>query len=143
MKYAPGNEPESICKRLDRLFAKLDSAYPDKVISGLHKDHKKWGESVTELYRLLGYPDGNSFLAAYGYTQANSVGGRPAGDPMEVVIELKKRYPNGPTCSTLLELIEENSDLSSKFSNLRSRSEKFFGMTLANYFVQEGLLLEK
>lgn len=142
VKYAPGNEPESIRKRLDRLFAKLDSAYPDKIISGLHKDHKKWGESVTELYRLLGYPDGNSFLTAYGYTQANSVGGRPAGDPMEVVLELKKRYPNGPTCSTLLELIEENPDLSSKFSNLRSRSEKFFGMTLAKYFVQEGLLLE-
>ena len=143
VKYAPGNEPESIRKRLDRLFAKLDSAYPDKIISGLHKDHKKWGESVTELYRLLGYPDGSSFLTAYGYTQANSVGGRPAGDPMEVVLELKKRYPNGPTCSTLLELIEENPDLSSKFSNLRSRSDKFFGMTLAKYFIQEGLLLEK
>ena len=143
VKYAPGNEPESIRKRLDRLFDKLDSAYPDKIISGLHKEHKKWGESVTELYRLLGYPDGNSFLTAYGYTQANSVGGRPAGDPMEVVYELKRRYPNGPTCSTLLELIEENPDLSSKFSNLRTRSEKFFGMTLAKYFVQEGLLLEK
>lgn len=141
--YAPGKEPESIRKRLDRLFAKLDSAYPDKIISGLHKDHKKWGESVTELYRLLGYPDGNSFLTAYGYTLVNSVGGRPAGDPMEVVLELKRRYPNGPTCATLLELIEENPDLSSKFSNLRSRSEKFFGMTLAKYFVQEGLLLEK
>ena len=143
VKYSPGKEPESIRKRLDRLFAKLDSAYPDKVISGLNKDHKKWGESVTELYRLLGYPDSNSFLTAYGYTQANSAGGRPAGDPMEVVLELKRRYPNGPTCSTLLELIEENPDLSSKFSNLRSRSEKFFGMTLAKYFVQEGLLLEK
>lgn len=141
--YPPGKEPESIRKRLDRLFAKLDSAYPDKLISGLHKDHKKWGESVTELYRLLGYPDGNSFLTAYGYTLVNGAGGRPAGDPMEVVLELKRRYPNGPTCSTLLELIEENPDLSSKFSNLRSRSEKFFGMTLAKYFVQEGLLLEK
>ncbi len=41
VKYAPGNEPESIRKRLDRLFANLDSAYPDKIISGLHKDHKK------------------------------------------------------------------------------------------------------
>lgn len=143
VKYAPGKEPESIRKRLDRLFAKLDSAYPDKLISGLHKDHKKWGESVTELYRLLGYPDGNSFLTAYGYTLVNSVGGRPAGDPMEVVLELKRRYPNGPTSSTLLELIDENPDLASKFSNLRSRSEKFFGMTLAKYFVQEGLLLEK
>jgi hypothetical protein len=49
---------------MDTLFAKLDSAYPDKVIRSLQKDHKKWSETVRELYRLLGYPDGNSFLEA-------------------------------------------------------------------------------
>lgn len=141
--YPPGKEPENIRQRLDRLFTKLNSAYPDKVIFGLNKDHPKWGESVTELYRLLGYPDSSSFLSAYGYLHLNSTGGRPAGDPMEVVRELKRRYLNGPTCSTLIELIEENPDLASKFSNLRTRSEMFFGMTLAKYFIQEGLLLER
>ena len=40
---------------MEILFGKLDSAYPDKVIVGLSKDHKKWGETVTELYRELGY----------------------------------------------------------------------------------------
>ena len=59
-----GSEPEKIKKRMDTLFAKLDSAYPDKVIRSLQKDHKKWSETVRELYRLLGYPDGNSFLEA-------------------------------------------------------------------------------
>ena len=66
--YTPGNEPENIRIRLDRLFAKLDETYPDKVISGLNKDHKKWGETVTELSRLLGYSSGRAFLEAYGYT---------------------------------------------------------------------------
>lgn len=61
-----GKEPSSIKKRLDILFPKLNQAYPDKKISGLYKDHKKWGEIVTELYRALGYPDGTSFLEAYG-----------------------------------------------------------------------------
>ena len=63
-----GKEPASIKKRLDILFPKLNQAYPDKKISGLYKDHKKWGETVTELYRALGYPDGTSFLEAYGLT---------------------------------------------------------------------------
>ena len=40
--YSPGNEPEKIRKRIDRLFEKLDSAYPDKVVTRLHVDHKKW-----------------------------------------------------------------------------------------------------
>lgn len=46
-----GKEPASIKKRLDILFPKLNQAYPDKKISGLYKDHKKWAETVTELYR--------------------------------------------------------------------------------------------
>lgn len=60
-----GKEPASIKKRLDILFPKLNQAYPDKKISGLYKEHKKWAETVTELYRALGYPDGTSFLEAY------------------------------------------------------------------------------
>ena len=49
-----GKEPASIKKRLDILFPKLNQAYPDKKISGLYKEHKKWAETVTELYRALG-----------------------------------------------------------------------------------------
>ena len=59
-----GQEPERIKKRMDTLFAKLNEAYPDKVISGLQKEHKKWAETVTELYRLLGYEDNKSFIEA-------------------------------------------------------------------------------
>ena len=58
--YAPGAEPAAIKNRIDRLFEKLDGAYPDKVVIGLHKDHKKWGETVTELYRQHTLSCGNS-----------------------------------------------------------------------------------
>ena len=37
--YRPGEEPEALRNRMQRLFAKLDEAYPDKVIVGLNKDH--------------------------------------------------------------------------------------------------------
>ena len=53
--YIPGIEPDDLRKRLNRFFEKLDSAYPDKVVKSLYKDHKKWGETLTKLYRELGY----------------------------------------------------------------------------------------
>ena len=43
-----GQEPENIKKRIDTLFAKLDGAYPDRVIIGLQKDHKKWDETARD-----------------------------------------------------------------------------------------------
>ena len=135
--YRPGEEPDRIRQRIDKLFEKLDSAYPDKVIVGLRKDHKKWGETVTELYRQLGYPDGNSFLNAYGYTTGTGASGRPSSDPMEVVNELKRRYANGATCAKMADLSAENPDLAPKFKNLSNQADKFFGMTLVKYFIQE------
>lgn len=141
--YQPGSEPEKIKVRLDRLFKKLDPAYPDKVIVGLNKNHKKWGETVTELYRLLGYPDNNSFLSAYGYITGTGASDRLSSDPMEVVNELKRRYADGATCAKMADLAAENPDLAPKFKNLQNQADKFFGMTLVKYFVQEGILVGK
>lgn len=138
--YPPGQEPEKIKKRLDTLFAKLDEAYPDKVIVGLQKDHKEWGKTVTQLYRLLGYQNGNAFLEAYGYTVKRGASGRPAGKHMDVINELKRRYADGPVCATVKELKEANPDLAPKFKNLNNQSEKFFGMKFAKYLIQEGIL---
>ncbi len=98
--YAPGAEPAAIKNRIDRLFEKLDGAYPDKVVIGLHKDHKKWGETVTELYRQLGYPDGKAFLTAYGYSVGTGASGRPSSvDPDAIIAQLKKLYPEGTSMS--------------------------------------------
>ena len=74
------------------------------MIVGLNKNHKKWGETVTELYRLLGYPDNNSFLNAYGYITGTGASGRPANDPMLIIEELKRRYPNGSGFDKMAEL---------------------------------------
>lgn len=140
VRYEPGQEPEAIQQKIQRLKEKLDTAYPDRVISRLHTDHKKWGEKVTELYRQLGYPDGNAFLTAYGYTVRDDKGGRPAGDHMDIINELKKRYADGAVCGTINELMAANPDLAPKFKNLSNSAPKLFGMTLAIYFQQEGIL---
>ena len=140
--YTPEQEPEKLRERIARLLTKLDSAYPDRVVKHLNRDHKKWAETVTELYRLLGYPDGRTFLAAYGYTvEGDAKGGRPAEDPMAVIGELKRRYADGPTCAKMDELKAENPDLAPKFKNLTNNANKLFGMTLAKYLVQEGILV--
>lgn len=139
----PGKEPERIRRRLDRLFEKLDIAYPDKVVRSLHKNNKKIGETVTELYRLLGYPNGTSFLNAYGYTVSSDAHGRPTNNAGEIVAELKRRYPNGAACSKMADLHKDNPDLSSKLRTLSNQADKLFGMTLAKYFIQQGILVGK
>lgn len=139
--YQPGKEPEKIRKSIERLFEKLDSAYPDKVIIGLHKDHKKWGEKVTELYRLLGYPDGNAFLKAYGYTVEVASTGRPASiDPATVIVRLKELYPQG-TDKSVDELKQANADI--PWKTLQNKASEFFGMPLSKYLEQEGIILSK
>ena len=65
--YSPGNEPDRIKDRIKTLFERIDSAYPDKIIVGLHSNHKKMGETVSEIYKALGYESGKDFLEAYGY----------------------------------------------------------------------------
>ena len=141
--YTPGNEPENIRNRIDRLFAKLDEAYPDKVICGLNRDHKKWGETVTQLYRLLGYSSGKAFLEAYGYTVKDQKKGRKSGDHFAIIAELKRRYSKGATCSSMLELSTQNPDLAPKFKSLTNQATSLFGMTLKKYLEQEGILVSK
>lgn len=140
--YTPGNEPENIKKRLDTLFAKLEGAYPDKIIYALHKDHKKWGETVTELYRLLGYKSGNDFLVAYGFTVAENKGGRPKNDSSFVIEELKRRYPNG-TSKKLGEIQDENPDISGQITSLRCELSKKGEITFKDLLIKEGIIVGK
>lgn len=138
--YKPGNEPENIRRRIDVLFPKLDAAYPNKQIIALHKDHKKWSETVTELYRLLGYPDGKAFLEAYGYTVVDNKGGRPSNNNYdEVILELHRRYPNGSGLKSVNALKEANPDLPIK--SLVNSSKALYGMSLGEYLKKEGILV--
>lgn len=135
-----GEEPLNIKKRMDTLFAKLDSAYPDKVISGLQKDHKKWAETVRELHRLLDYPDSESFLNAYGYTVQQAAAGRPKGDAEEIIEELKRRYPSGMPFSKVSEIAEANPDLKAALKTVQNNAPKLYGMSFKDYLTQQGLL---
>lgn len=135
-----GSEPEKIKKRMDTLFAKLDEAYPDKVISGLQKNHKNWSETVRELYRLLGYPNGDAFLNAYGYTVARAESGRPKTNNYdEVIEELRKRYPDGMPFGKISEITAANPDLKGILKTMQNNAKELFGMSVKDYFNQIGL----
>ena len=109
--YRPGEEPSRLHDRIQTLLTKLGEAYPDHVIVNLAKDHKKWGETITELYRALGYADSVSFLEAYGFSYSRENKGRPSTLAPEAVIEeLKRRYPEGTTLN-MSQVTAENKDL--------------------------------
>lgn len=137
-----GKEPTNVKRRIDTLFPKLDSAYPDKIIISLAKDHKKWDETAREISKQLGYESKNDFLTAYGYKIEKSLGGRPSNDYMAIIDELKKRYPNGSKFIGLKDLARANPDLSPKFKTLTNKANELFGMTFAKYLVNEGILIE-
>ena len=138
----PAQIPENIRKRMETLFAKLDEAYPDKVLVRINQDHRKWGETISELYRALGYENAASFLSAYGYIYAgaNDKGGRPKKNPIEIIEELQRRYPNGTDFTTVDELKAANPDIASRFQSLRNKSNEYFGMPFTQYLRSIGLI---
>lgn len=139
-----GKEPANIKKRLDILFPKLNQAYPDKKISGLYKEHKKWAETVTELYRALGYPDGTSFLEAYGYTVVINKGGRHTTiDPDIVILNLMEKYPDGSGFTSITQLIEADEEFAAVHKTLANNSMQYFGMPLGKYLTEQGILSPK
>ena len=139
--YRPGEEPENLKKRINTLFGKLDTAYPDKVIKRLNKDHKKWGETVTDLYRKLGYSSGAEFLETYGYKMSTDKGGRPKLDTEGLVEDLKRRYPSG-TSLTIQEIIEENADIAPNIKTLQKQMSLNGGISLKKFLIQEGIILQ-
>jgi hypothetical protein len=60
--YPPGQEPDDIKKQKDRLFEKIDTAYPDKVITSFRKNHKQWAKDAGKLRVVLGYADNSAFF---------------------------------------------------------------------------------
>lgn len=137
-----GKEPANVKKRIDTLFPKLDSAYPDKVIISLQKDHHKWDETAREISKQLGYESKNDFLEAYGYKIQQAKNGRTANDHMAIIEELKKRYPNGSPFQKLPDLAAANSDLAPKFKAMQNKANELFGMSFVKYLVNEGILIK-
>lgn len=144
--YRPGQEPAALRKRLDTLFAKLDEAYPDKQIVRLQAEHKQWAETITELYRKLGYESNDAFLAAYGYTLVRGKGGRPTkdlGTGDKLLDTLKQRYPDGAKATTVAEISEQNPDLAAALKTAMNSAPKKLGMKYSDYLRKNGLLLDK
>ena len=136
-----GQEPPRIKSRISVLFAKLDTAYPDKQLVQLGKNHKQWYETASEIGHALGYETGAQFLTAYGYTCVQGKGGRPNTSAVsEVIEELKRRYGNRPRPKTIVDLQEENPDLAGKFKNMANGAKERWGMTLQDYLVEQGIL---
>ena len=139
--FRPGAEPKELQIKLDRLFAKLNEYYPDKVVVGLHNDHKKLGERITAMYRALGYPDYHSFLVAYGYCIEQKASGRKKTvDPQNVIAELQRRYPDGSPFWKLSDLFAGNPDLAKNAQTLTNTAPAVFGMSLADYLRSIGIL---
>ena len=135
----PEQIPGDIRRKMDKLFVRLDFAYPDKMISGLNRDHKKLGEAVTALYRALDYGSPKEFLEAYGYTYApDSRGGRPQTNHREIIETLQSRRPDG--YDSLGDLKDANPDLAAGIKSLENKSKELFGMSFGKYLRSIGLV---
>ena len=137
--YPIGKEPENLKSRLDTLLAKIDAAYPFKIVFNLSKDHKKWGETLTDLYRKLGYPSGRALLRAYGYTIAEKIFSGN-NDYNKFIDLLKQKYPDGSPFTSLSELQRDCTDLDIRWKSLQNNAPKVFGMGLKEYLCSIGIL---
>lgn len=142
--YSPGNEPDRIKDRIKTLFERIDSAYPDKIIVGLHSNHKKMGETVSEIYKALGYESGKDFLEAYGYKCEKKASGRPKSvDPHAIIKALQGKYPNGSPFDTVDDLFSDNPEYLPKLKSLKNASSEVFGMPLKRYLLTLGLIQQR
>ncbi len=140
--YTPGNEPEKIKEKVERYFAKIAAAYPDKIVMGLVKDHKKWGEQAKAIRESLGYEDNKSFFEAYGFKYESKPCTPVASlvDDASVIAELKKRYEGKEKPKSMEQLKSDNPDFAGNIKTMANRAKESFGMPLAKYFKQEGIL---
>lgn len=131
--------PASEQRVLDNLLRDLNETYPDKVIRNLGRDHKKWDEKVTRLYKNIGYESRNEFLAAYGFTVEQGKSGRPTIDVKAIAEELVSRYEGDRFVTSIDQLKEENPDLAANIKSLQNKSKELFGMTLNKYLKERGV----
>ena len=130
-------------RRLQNLCKKLETAYPDKKVSGLVSQHKHWYEDLSALVKELGYADRAELLAACGFEYVKSLGGRPSDTSDNYLNELKKRYPNGASFASLTELVAANPDLAGKTKTMTNTAQKLYGMSLSNYLAENGFMQGK
>ena len=67
MPYTPGNEPAELKKYINYMLRELHTTYPDGLVVMDLWDHERWDKVAGYLVKSLGYPNGRSFLNAYGF----------------------------------------------------------------------------
>lgn len=135
----PGEEPELIKERVDNAIASLNEYYPDHTIEGsFNRQHSNLFSKLSGFYQWLGYKSMEEMLAAYGFTYSAKQGRSKSVDPEAIIAELKKRYPEGTTMKAG-EIKEANPDL--KIKSLMNQSKELFGMTFADYLVEQGIII--
>ena len=65
--YSPGQEPKALKKHLNLLLRELRAAYPEGLVVMDMWNHERWDKLAGYLVQKLGYPNGRSFLKAYGF----------------------------------------------------------------------------
>lgn len=132
---------------VDRAMADLEGFYPDKAVVSLNDRHKGLSNRIGELWKRVGYPSCEAFLAAYGFTVVTrpSSGGRSGGrppvvDPEKLMAELAKRYEGREKPGSLGDLIQENPDLKGPIKTVQNKAPEVFGRTLAKELICRGLL---
>lgn len=140
--YPIGKEPENLKSRLDTLLSKIDAAYPFKIVFNLQKDQKTRAETLTDLYRKLGYPSGRALLRAYGFTIAEKIFSGN-NDYNKFIDLLKQKYPDGSTFKSVSEIAEACPELDIKWKSWQNNAQKLYGMSLKDYLISNGILKEK
>lgn len=135
----PGEEPDLIKERIDNAISSLNEYYPDHIIEGsFNREHSNLASKLGGFWQWLGYKSLEDMLTAYGFTYNAKAGRKPSVDPEAIIAELKNRYPEGTTMKSG-EIKEANPDL--KIKSLMNKAQELFGMSFADYLVEQGIIL--
>ena len=135
--------PESEKVVLSHLISDLNNAYPDHIVSGLNRDHKKWDEKVTRLYKNIGYASRNEFLNAYGFKVEILKNGRKQENDWQSILDtILEGYEGDKTAKNIPQLREENPDIAPKIKSLQNKAIELYGMPLSQYLMEKGVLKE-
>ncbi len=137
----PGCEPAVIQPRLQSVLARLEKHYPDKTITrSIQHDHKSLAQDVSALSVWLGYPSAAAMLTAYGFRYDVPASGRPATDVDGVIAALKAAYASQPKPRTIAQIAADHPEYAAALKTLQNQAPRRFGMSLRQYFVQQGLM---
>ena len=141
--YEPGNEPDIIRNKVASMLDRLEEYYPEhKIPEAISNKHTNLAGDISGIYQWLGYPDAATMLKAYGFVcDFNLKGGRKKTfDPEAIIEELRRRYEGKEKPSSISIYADENPDLAGNIKTLQNASNNMFGMSLAKYFEQIGMI---